>query len=65
MDKIVRILRKNSGRGLTITELVKASELSRSAIRTILARMEGAGKVSYRKVGMAKLYFLKGGKDKD
>ena len=55
--KIVRILGSNN-RGISITELVKLSGLSRSAVRIILARLEGGKKVSIRKVGMAKLYYL-------
>lgn len=55
-DKILRILSKGSNNGLTITELVKDSKFSRSAVRTALAKLDGAGKVSIRKVGMAKIY---------
>ena len=55
-DKILKILSKGSKGGLTITELVKDSKSSRSAVRTALARLDGAGKVSIRKVGMAKIY---------
>ena len=58
-NKIIKILVRNSGKGLTITELVDTSKISRSAVRTTLAKLEGAGKVSIRKVGMAKIYFLK------
>ena len=53
--EILRILR-NSSKGRTITELTEISQLSRSAVRTALARLEGAEKVNYRKVGMAKVY---------
>jgi len=55
---MIKILNKNLEKGLTITELVKKSNLSRSAIRTVLARLEWAGKVSVRKAGMAKIYAL-------
>lgn len=48
------------GRELSITEIVDFSGLPRSAVRTSLARLEGAGKVSFRKVGMAKLYSSNG-----
>lgn len=58
VNKIRDILKRRSNSGLTITELVGISELSRSAVRTALAKMEGAGKVSIRKVGMAKIYSL-------
>lgn len=61
-NKIIQVLNKNPGKGLTITELVKESKLSRSAIRTTLSRLEGADKVHVRKIGMAKVYSLKGGK---
>jgi predicted transcriptional regulator len=45
--------------GLSITELVELSKLSRSAVRTILAQLEGANQVSMRNIGMAKLYSFK------
>ena len=57
-DKLIKVLRKSEA-GLTITELVKVSNLSRSAVRIILARLEGAKEVSIRKIGMAKIYSLK------
>ena len=59
--EIVGFLRKNDD-GLTITELVSMSKLSRSTVRVILARLEGAEKVSFREIGMAKVYHL-GGSD--
>lgn len=55
---VVELLQKNKS-GLTITNLVERSKLSRSLIRTILARLEGARKVNIRKVGMAKVYTIK------
>ncbi|MGK0232628.1 MAG: DeoR/GlpR family transcriptional regulator of sugar metabolism [Patescibacteria group bacterium] len=49
--------------GMTITELVNDSKLSRSTIRIALAKLEGAQNVVVRQIGMAKLYSLnKGGK---
>lgn len=56
--KILSLLKKTPS-GLTITELVDLSGLSRSFVRTILARLEGAQKVVVRKVGMAKVYIFK------
>jgi predicted transcriptional regulator len=53
---IIKIL-KNSGEGRTITELTEVSQLSRSAVRTALARLEGAKKIVFRPIGMAKVYF--------
>lgn len=57
-DKIVQILKDNE-LGLTITDLVDKIKLSRATIRTMLARLEGAGKIKFRKVGMAKIYTIK------
>jgi len=58
-DKIIfRIVEKNKERGVSITEIVEISNLSRSAIRIILAKFEGAGIVEMRQAGMTKLYFL-------
>ncbi len=61
---ITSIVKENNNGGLSITELVRLSSLSRSAVRTILAKLEGAGKLVFRQVGMAKLYRLKNGKIK-
>ena len=58
-SKVIKILNKNSDSGLTITELVKVSKFSRHTVITSLAKLEGAGKVSIRKIGMAKIYSLK------
>ena len=63
-DKVIQALKQNPRRGLTITELVLLSKLSRSALRTALAKLEGAKKVSIRKVGMAKVYSLEERKKK-
>ena len=56
--KIVSVLKKNS-QGLTITDIVNLSNLSRSTVRTILAKFEGAKKVVIRSFGNAKVYNLK------
>ena len=53
--KILQVLR-NSGEGRTITELTEISQLSRSAVRTALARLEGAKEITFRTIGMAKVY---------
>lgn len=58
VNNVEKVLKKNFY-GLTITEIVNASKLSRSAVRTALAKLDGAGKVALRKVGMAKIYSLK------
>ncbi len=57
--EIISILEKDPQSGFTITELVTVSQLPRSAVRIALAKLEGAEKVSIRKAGMAKIYFLK------
>jgi len=64
VEKIQEVLRKNNKTGSTITELVKVSKLTRSSVRTALAKLEGAKKISFRKVGMAKVYTLKTNKKK-
>jgi predicted transcriptional regulator len=56
-ELILRIL-EESKLGKTITEIVKETNLSRSSIRTALARLEGAKTVNIRKIGMAKVYSL-------
>lgn len=56
--KVLQTLRA-SGEGRTITELTEISQLSRSAVRTALARLEGANKIAFRPIGMAKVYFAK------
>lgn len=57
-NKIISLLKKNPS-GLTITDIVDKSKLSRSGIRSSLARLEGGKKVLFRKIGMAKVYVLK------
>lgn len=55
-DEVADIIRGRKNFGLSITDLVNLSGLSRSAVRIILARLEGARKVKIRNVGMAKIY---------
>ncbi len=59
ISKVTRILEKNSKTGLTITELVRISKLSRHIVLTALAKLEGGNKVFIRRAGMAKIYSLK------
>jgi DNA-binding transcriptional ArsR family regulator len=58
INNIISVLKKNSN-VLTITNIVDITELSRSAVRTTLAKLEGGNKVIIKKIGMAKLYSLK------
>jgi predicted transcriptional regulator len=55
--KLIKTLQKFP-QGLTITELIKISGLSRSAILMELAKLEGAKEVKLRRAGMAKIYSL-------
>ncbi len=59
MEQRILLILKRNKKGLTITELVNHSKLSRSQVRTLLARLEGANKILFRKIGMAKVYYLK------
>ncbi len=63
-NKLVKILKQNPG-GLTITELIRESKLSRSAIIVELAKLEGANEVSIRRAGMAKIYSLLRGNEEN
>lgn len=54
--RVFEIVRSGGDTGRTITEIVAMSRLPRSVVRILLARLEGAGKVGFRKVGMAKVY---------
>ena len=56
-NKVYQILSEHK-QGATITELTELSSIPRSAVRIQLARLEGANKVTLRKIGMAKVYFL-------
>ena len=62
-SKIIGILKERPIKGLTITELVNVSKLSRYKVLTALAKLDGAEKVDVREAGMAKVYYLKGGKE--
>ena len=55
---IKNLLIKNK-EGMTITDLHKVSELSKSAIRDALAELRGSGEIEFRKIGMCKLYGIK------
>ena len=55
---IMRELRKEKS-GLTITDMVRITKINRSNIRTSLAFLEGADKIEYNKIGMAKVYRIK------
>ncbi len=55
--KLQELLSKEENNGLSITDIQRLTKFSRSSIRINLAKLEGAGKVNFRRVGMAKLYF--------
>ncbi len=57
VSEVVSVLKKKGS--LTITEIVDKSDLTRSAIRIALAKLDGAEKVRMRNIGMAKVYSLK------
>ncbi|MCK4650004.1 hypothetical protein KAT36_02120 [Candidatus Pacearchaeota archaeon] len=55
-DKVFDIVKDSGDTGRTITEIVAMSRLPRSVVRILLARLEGANRVGFRKIGMAKVY---------
>ena len=57
-DKIIKILQKNP-KGLTITQLVKESKLTRDQVRITIAKLEGRDIIEITEIGMAKLIILK------
>jgi predicted transcriptional regulator len=57
-EKIISELMHDKIIGFSITDIVRLTKLSRSAVRTSLARLEGANKVISRKIGLAKVYIL-------
>lgn len=57
-QKILKALEKNK-EGLSITDVVNKTGLSRSYIRTALASLNGSGKIKLRKVGVSKIYSIK------
>ncbi len=58
INKVINALEKNN-EGLTITELVKITKLTKCQVRTELAFLLGAKEIKERQIGMAKLYTLK------
>jgi len=64
VNNIVSILKKDTSNDLTITKLSHKSKFSRSSVIIALAKLDGAGKVSVKKIGMAKVYSLNGRKRK-
>jgi predicted transcriptional regulator len=55
--KICNLLKKSED--LTISDVVSKVKLSRATTRIALAKLEGMGKIDFKKIGMAKVYFLK------
>ncbi|MGV8150851.1 MAG: immunoglobulin-like domain-containing protein [Candidatus Woesearchaeota archaeon] len=57
-EKIISEILAEHTIGASITDIEKISGISRSTIRTSLARLEGANLIKLRKIGMAKVYTL-------
>jgi len=55
--KVIQLMHDNST-GLSITEIVNITKIPRSSVRITLAKLEGARRVSIRRIGMAKVYIL-------
>ena len=58
-DLITKVLKKNPD-GLTINELTKDVGKSRLTVTKFLHELIGEGRIHIRKIGNAKLIFLKG-----
>jgi len=58
-DKIVKELKSNP-EGFTISELASKLNTTRNTVAITFAYLEGAEKISIRKVGMAKIHYWKG-----
>ena len=59
--KVENSLRK-AKEGITIDEIAKGGKISRNSVILELARLDGAEKIRFRKIGNVKLYFWTGGK---
>ena len=57
---ILLILKKSQDIGMTITDIANKLTLRRDQIRIALAKLIGAEKISFKKAGMAKVYYLLG-----
>ena len=57
-ERIIELLKKTNF-GLTIAEISKLLKVTRNTASVHLAKLEGAGQVNIRKIGMAKIYSVK------
>lgn len=57
-ERIIELLKKTNF-GLTIAEISKLLKVTRNTVSVNLAKLEGAGQVNIRKIGMAKIYSVK------
>lgn len=61
--KVISFLKKDIKKGMSKTDLIRVSKLTDNTIRDTLSYLEGAKKISFKKIGVAKVYYLIGGKD--
>ncbi len=57
-ETVIKELKKRK-EGFTVSELASKLKVSRHTIANVFAFLEGAEKVSIRKVGMAKIHYWK------
>jgi len=57
-EKIIEVLEKHPA-GLSILEIAKETKLHRNSVARIIKELEASGDVELKKVGLAKVYFLK------
>ena len=55
-ETVIKELKSNE-QGYTVSELAAKLKISRHTISNVFAYLEGAGKVSIRKTGRAKIYY--------
>ena len=54
---LIKAIKKNEY-GLSITDLVNETNISRSAVRGAISYLKGSKRISERQIGMAKVYSL-------
>ncbi len=62
--ELIAMLLKKHSEGLTVIEIARLLKISRNTTAVYLAELKGEGKIWIRNIGMAKLNYWKGGKQR-